>query len=360
MSTAGVKWRVLRLKRLLARLQKLWSVKRNSSKQVYVQDRVPEYREIWRAVAEHLGASFGLVDDDLWEIGLGERKTRILNYKLQFDDPVTLEMAGRKPLVFRLLSEKGLRIPEHRVFRLEQLDRAVAFLEGFPGGCVVKPANGTSSALGVTTHVQTRHEVRKAAVLASLYDSELLIERMIPGESYRLLVLDGEVIHAVRRRGPRLVGDGSSSVAELIRKENSRLALRGEPVLGISRDCLFTLKSQGLSLSSILPTGRTFVVQSVNDFRQRLTEVRTVYNEDVSDVVCDSLKKDAVSAAAFLGSRFMGVDVITRDPTASLEECGGAIIEVNTTPGLHHHYDLHREKFPKPAPRVVRALLQHH
>jgi cyanophycin synthetase len=332
-------------------------MKHNSSKQVYVQDRVSEYREMWRAVAEKIGANFAPLTDDLWEVRLNGKKTRILNYKMEFDDPVTLEMAGNKPLVYRLLNEKRLRVPEHEVFRLDDLDRAEAFLRRHPKGCVVKPANGTSSGLGVTTHLLTRHEVRKAAILASLYDSELLIETMIPGESYRLLVLDGEVIHAVHRRGPRLVGDGISSVAKLIEAENERRTERGEDILGTDRDCRFTLDYQNLSLSSIPSKGQSFVVQSVNDPWQRRAEVRTVYNEAVTDLVCDALKKNAEAVAESLGSRFIGVDLITTDPTVPLEQSGGAIIEANTTPGLHHHYDLRREKYPEPALRVIQALL---
>ena len=357
MSTSKIKWRLLQLERLLAWLRKVWDIKRNSSKQVYVQDRVSEYREIWRAVAENIGANFAPLTDDLWEMRLNGNKTRILNYKMQFDDPVILETVGNKPLVYRLLSERGLRVPEHEVFRLDNLDRAESFLRRHPKGCVVKPANGTSSGLGVTTHILTRHEVRKAAILASLYGSELLIEPMIPGESYRLLVLDREVIHAVHRRGPRLVGDGISSVAELIRTENERLTQRGENILGDDRDCRFTLDYQNLSLSSIPSKGQAFVVQSVNDPRQRRAEVRTVYNEVVTELVCDALKKNAESAAETLRSRFIGVDFITADPTVPLEESGGAIIEANTTPGLHHHYDLRREKYPEPALRVIQALL---
>jgi D-aspartate ligase len=353
-----LRWRLLRLERLLARLRKTWQVKRNSSKQVYVGDRVSEYREMWRAVAERIGADFTPFTDDLWELRLNGKKTRILNYKLQFDDPVILETAGRKSLVYRLLSKKGLRVPQHEVFRLDEMDRAQAFLTRHPGGCVVKPASGTSSGLGVTTHVWARHEIRKAAILASLYDSELLIERMIPGESYRLLVLDGELIHATCRRGPHLVGDGVSSVAELIRIENKRLEERGENILPTGRDCRFTLSYQNLSLSSIPSKGRRFLVQSVNDLRQRREEVRTIYNETVTDSICDALKNNAQLVAETLGSRFIGVDLITVDPTVPLEESGGAIIEANTTPGLHHHYDLRREKYPESALRVIEALLR--
>jgi cyanophycin synthetase len=357
MSTSAIKWRLLQVERLLARLRKSWDSKRSASGEVYVQDRVSEYREIWRAVATTIGAQFTLLTDDLWEMRLNGRKTRILNHKMEFDDPVILEIAGNKPLVYRLLREMRLRVPEHEVFRLDDLGRAEEFLRMHPKGCVVKPANGTASGLGITTHVLTSHELRRAAILASLYDPQLLIEQMIPGESYRLLVLDGAVIHAVCRRGPRLIGDGSSSIAELIQAENESRAARGESMLGTGRDCRFTLDHQEFSLTSIPAKGRSFVVQSVNDPRQRRSEVRTVYNEAVTNLVCDALKGNAATVAQALGSRFVGVDLITTDPSVSLEESGGAIIEANTTPGLHHHYDARREKYPEPALRVIQALL---
>jgi cyanophycin synthetase len=349
--------RLLRLERLLARLRKIWEIKRKASRQVYVQDRVAEYRAIWQAAAAEMGARLVPLAHDLWELRLDGKTTRIFNHCVQFDDPVILETAGNKPLVYRMLRERGLRVPEHAVFRLNELHEAERFLSRHAEGCVVKPASGTSSGLGITTHVLTRKDLRRAAVLASLYASQLLIERMVPGESYRLLVLDGQVIHAVRRRGLRLVGDGISPIAELVRAENRRRVQRGEQAIGTGRDCVFTLGYQGLSLSSTPSRDQSFLVQTVNDPRQRHVEVRTVYDESVTDLVCPAIKKDAGVVAQALGSRFIGVDVITTDPSVSLEESGGAIIEANTTPGLHHHYDIKRERFPQPAPQVLRALL---
>ncbi len=350
-------WRLLRLERLVARLRKYWVSRRKESRQVYVQDRVREFRTMWSAVAEAVGAQFCDVTEQIWEIRRGAKRTRISNYKLEIDNPVILEIAGNKPLVYRLLSEAGLRVPEHRVFELGELHVAEAFLQSHPRGCVIKPADGTSSGLGVTTHVLSRCEVRKAAVLASLYHSKLLIEEMISGESYRLLVFEGEVIHAVRRRCPRLIADGVSSVAELIAEENARRHGRCEAAIEIDRDCRFTLESQALSLSAIPPKGGVFAVQSVGDPERRQVEVRTIYNEPATDLICETLKRDAESVAAILGSRFLGVDIVTSDPSVPLGQSAGAIIEANTTPGLHHHYDMRREQYPEAARVVIKTLL---
>lgn len=350
---------LLKIERLFARLLRICKDKLNLSKQIYVHQRVAEYREMWRAVSRAIGAKFIVLTDDLWEVELGDKKIRILNYKLELDNPVILEMAGMKPLMHRLLKQNGLCSPEHLVFTLEELDAARKFLKDHPKGCVVKPAQGTSSGQGVTTHVLTSKDLRQAAVLASLYCSEFIIEPLIPGESYRMLVLNGKMIHAVCRRGPRLRGDGVSKVSELIRADNHRRRCSGEIILGIDRDCLFTLGYQNLTLESVPKENREFVAKSINDPIGKRAEVRTVYNKVVTDLICRSLIDNVESAARILRSEFVGVDIITTDPAVPLEKSGGVISEVNTTPGLHHHYNVEsrRERYPQAAVEALTYLL---
>ena len=349
---------VLQAERKLTRLRKMWADVTSSSGQTYVQDRISQYREMWQAVADSVGAEFTVMSDAVWKVELNNRSTMILNDVLQFDDPVTLEVAGMKPLAFKILAEAGLQVPPHEVFRLDEIDKAYAFSSRFPEGVVVKPASGTSSGQGVTTHILSKKEVRKAAVLASLYGSDLMIEPMIPGECYRILVLDGKAIHAVCRRGPRLIGDGQRNVSGLISQENMGRKKDSLPVLDTDRDCLFTLEYQHLSLDSVPAKDQIFLVKSVNDPVRKQIEVRTVYNETVTDSICDSLKETAEQAAKLLGSRFVGVDFITTDASVSLRESGGVINELNTTPGLHHHYDSRSEKYPGPAVEALKSLLK--
>ena len=348
---------LLKVARIIARLRGLWRAVFNSSGQVYVGERVSSYKDMWQAAAREIGARFTSLADDTWEIELGGNKTRILNHMLQYDDPVTLEIASMKPLVYRLLKEQGLPVPEHIVFRIEEYERAYEFLSRHSDGCVIKPANGTSSGRGVTTHITTRSENHRAIVLASLYDRELLMEPMVPGECYRILVLRGQTVHAVCRRAARLCGDGASTVSDLIRAENTRLQSENNNLLKINHDSVFTLKYQDLRLDSVPAKYRVFAVQNVLDPAGSRAEIRTVYNETVTDSICDAVKDAAAKAAAIVGSDFAGVDLITTDATVSLEESGGFINEVNTTPGMHHHYNPQREEFPWPVVQALADLL---
>ncbi|MDH4334834.1 MAG: hypothetical protein OEW24_06185, partial [Chloroflexota bacterium] len=327
------------------------------SGQIYFQHRVDQYRSMWQQVAAAQGGTFSELASDLWQIEIGARRVRVLNHELEFDNPVTLGLAGRKPVVHRLLDSAGLAVPGYAVFTLDHLDEARRFVERHPMGCVIKPAGGYGGK-GVTTHVQRPGEVRRAALLASLYDTELLVEAMVPGESYRLLVLEGKVIDVVGRRGPRIEADGASTVRQLIAAENRRRRTVQSPPIEIDRDCLFTLTSQGLTLESRPKAGRVLLAKSIADRGRRYVEVRTVYTQPADDLICDSIRHDAETAAAVVGSDFLGVDVITPDPSVPLRESGGVINEVNTTPALHHHYDASRQAYPDAAVLILQALLR--
>lgn len=353
-----IRFSFLKLERILKRLQKMWSGWRNSSKKIYFYHRTSEYKNMWQAIAEKVGARFTVLDEDTWELELNGKKTRMLNHQIEFDNPVILGMAGKKPFIHRILHEKGIPVPEHIVFNLAELDKAYEFLKRHPEGCVIKPANNTHAGDGVTTHILKNREARKAAILASLYCPDILMEPQISGECYRLLVLGGKMVHAVRRSGPRLKGDGLSTVLELINAENNSLRSEGRGILIIDRDCLFTLGWQRLSLDAIPEKGSVIIVKTVNDPLGRSAELRTVYNETVTDMICDSVKKSAELAAKILNSDFVGIDMIMTDSMIPLEQSGGIINEVNTTPALHHHYNAEAEIYPQPALQAFYLLLE--
>jgi cyanophycin synthetase len=348
---------LLSLERAALRLRKLIVDRAGWSGQIYFENRVAEYRAMWQSIAATEGLTFTELAADLWQLEAGSFRTRILNHQLEFDNPVVLGLAGRKAVVHRLLASGGLAVPAHAVFTLGTMQKAKDFAAAHPAGCVIKPAGGYGGK-GVTTHIQGPAEVRRAALLASLYDSELLVEAQIPGECYRLLVVDGRLVDAACRRGIRIEADGIRTIGGLLADENSRRAGSGLTRLTIDRDCLFTLRHQGLTPESRPEQGRVVLLKTVNDTGRNYREVRTVYTERATERICESIRRDAERAAAIVGSEFLGVDVIAPDPSRPLAETGGVINEVNTTPALHHHYDAEHEAFPAAAVVALRSLLK--
>lgn len=332
-------WRLARLARRFA----------GRKRTTYVDARVAEYRGYWKNAAQELGATFEPLWEDIWEVRHGAQRARISNYLVQFDDPVTLRLAGNKPYCCAVARRHGLPVAPHRIFRLRDLDSGWEFMASRAGPFVVKPATGTSSGWGITLNVRTRRQFVSAAALASLYSDELMVELMVPAESCRLLYLDGELIHAVRRRGVRVVGDGRSSIAALLSRQGMQ-HLWQDPVTA------YTLEAQRLSLGSTPAAGREIVARYLPAAQTPTHELRTVYNECITGLVCTELARALTPVVREIGTRFAGIDLLTNDPSLPLAASGGVFLELNTTPGIHHHYI--GGEGPAVAARVLRYLLE--
>ena len=351
----------LALLRLKCRIVKKIIRSRGNDRYESVWERVRQYKSIWEEAAQTLSAELNELSEGFWEVRRDDCLTRLYNHIVPMDDPVTLAVADNKPLSLNLLRKNGLPVPRHATFRLHELFKARVFIEETGGLFVVKPAHGTSGGKGITTHLEGFSECRDAAVLASLYGMDLMIEEFIPGESYRILVLDGEVIHASRRCGLRVTGDGFSTIGQLAEQESlrGRGSRKESPTerFTFKRDFRTTVQAQNIDVRSVPEAGRVVLVAGQAEVGAG-KEVRTRYDEDVTLVLCDDLKNQAIGAAKTIGSRFAGVDVITTDPLVSLEKSHGAINEVNTTPGMHNHYDLVNQGKTPPAVPVLRYLLE--
>ena len=351
----------LKVFRLKSRIDKHLQQIMGRRKTEYVWDRIPFYKQMWQNAALKISAQFIELAEGIWEIQNKDRSTFINIHKVQLDDPVISSLAGNKPFCYTLMKKNGIPVPKHITFTLNEFYKAEQFIKENRGYYVVKPAIGTGAGIGVTTHLKSPRECRQAAALASLYSNEILLESLVPGECYRLLVLNGKMIHAVRRRGIRAKGDGRSTLWQLIEKEN---ALRknvkgsnGRYLIGKDRDLKATLPSQGFSIDSVAEAGHNVLIKSFDCPSTENVEVRTIYDEVVTDLICPEISRVSELAAGLLNSRFAGIDVITLDPNLPLRVTGGIVNEINTNPGLHHHYLPYREG-EDPVVSVLKQLLQ--
>src|SRR6202047_4218420 len=78
------------------------------------------YRRAWQRAADTAGAQFTQLSDSIADIARGGRRLRVSSNTTSFDDPVTLQLAGDKPAVYRLLGESGIPVPRHVVIDATQ------------------------------------------------------------------------------------------------------------------------------------------------------------------------------------------------------------------------------------------------
>lgn len=294
------------------------------------------YDRIWRNAALRIGASVESLTDDILEIDLAGKKYFIERNFTPVESCASLRLAGSKPAVYRLLDRAGLPIAGYLEFNLNNLQDAKEFLTNRTP-CVVKPSKNTGGGSGVTTGVMNTSQLRKAVVKALQYDSTLIIEEQVSGDNYRLLYLNSVLLDCIRRDPPTVIGDGQSTLAKLIKKENANRSRHGieisQSLINVDVEMRMTLSRQKLTMSSVIKQGCKVKLKNV------VNENRFSENKVVTREVCADVIRAGSLATELTGIKLAGVDIQTPDLTKPLESVGGVILEVNTTPGFYYHYN---------------------
>jgi D-alanine-D-alanine ligase-like ATP-grasp enzyme len=298
--------------------------------------RIRFFDNYWATVAREIGADIENMGYGFHRLRKGHQSTFVNRGEVMLDNHLTLRIAGNKPLVYRLLLERGYRIPEHLEYNLRDIEKAVRFMKDSGGNCVVKPANGAAGGRGVSTKINSRSRLLQASCKASLYSSNaaLMIEKEHVGNNYRLLFLNGQLIDAIRRESPKLVGDGYSSVHALVEKENARrlqVSNHALSPLTMDLDARYTLADQGMT-SRHFPAANTIV-------KIKSTSNQNSKNENctVKDSIHSSIIGFCRDINSVFGIALSGVDLMLKDHTLPLHKSFCCFNEINTTPGLHHH-----------------------
>lgn len=294
------------------------------------------YSTLWSDAAEAVGAELQRRDNGLTEISKDGRSTFVDHSDLMLDSAITLRLMANKALTFEFMARTPLRTPGHERFTLSSLERAEAFLKAQPGPVVVKPADGTGGGRGVTTGITTAAALQAAARHAAGFHQDLMVEEQLTGDNYRLLYLDGDYIDAVRRDSPTVTGDGTSTIATLVKAENeARLGM--SPITALSP---LILDQESRNTLAAAHMTSNHVPEAGEDVRVKLAvnENAAAHNHVVRDEVHPEIIEAGARLVKAFGIRFAGLDVTADDISVPLEE--GAVIfnEINVNPGIHHHY----------------------
>ena len=274
-----------------------------------------------------------LTDGSLVQFGWGVHQRRIQAAEVDATSAIAESIAQDKELTKQLLESIGVPVPGGGA--VDEIEDAWTILQRLGTPAVVKPRDG-SQGRGVTVDVQTRAQLEAAWAAATEISDDVIVERYIPGDDYRLLVVDGRLVAAARRDPPLVVGDGQHTVRELVEAVNQD-PRRGDghatPLTRIRLDAIATarLALQDLTPDSVPEAGRRVVLRNNANLSTGGSAT------DVTDEVHPEVAARAVEAARMIGLHICGVDIVARSVTVPLEEQGGGIVEVNAAPGLRMH-----------------------
>jgi cyanophycin synthetase len=188
----------------------------------------------------------------------------------------------------------------------------------------------------VATNLRNESEVRAAYAAAVQEEPTVVVERFIEGSDYRLLVIGKRLVAAARRDPARVIGDGVSTVRELVEQANldPRRSDGHSTVMSlikIDELALGVLLQQGLTPDAIPSVDQVVLIRRNANLSTGGSAV------DVTDRVHPDVAARAVEAAQMVGLDIAGVDIVARDIGLPMEAQGAAIVEVNAGPGLRMH-----------------------
>ncbi|MBP6375136.1 MAG: acetate--CoA ligase family protein, partial [Giesbergeria sp.] len=272
-----------------------------------------------------------LNDGNLVQIGYGAAQRRIWTAESEFTSAIAEGIASDKDLTKSLLKACGVPVPEGQVVNSPEEAWEAAQDIGLP--VVVKPSDG-NHARGVTLDLRQQHDIEAAYHVAYPEGSDVMVERFIPGDEHRLLVVGGKVVAAARGELVSITGNGRSTVTELIDAQLNSDPRRGHEeeypleLIDVASNVAVQLeiKRQGLTADAVPEAGRSIVVQRNGNVAV-----------DCTDDVHPEVAYIAQLAARVVGLDIAGIDMVALDISKPLHVQGGAIVEVNAGPGLLMH-----------------------
>ncbi|RCS59218.1 cyanophycin synthetase [Parvibium lacunae] len=277
-----------------------------------------------------------LTEGSLVQFGWGSQQRRIQAAETDASSAVAEAIAQDKELTKQLLHAAGVPVPNGRTAR-DAEDAWVAAQEiGAPGvPVVVKPRDGNQGK-GVAVKLTQAAEIMAAFNVAEQYGSDVIVERYVHGNDFRLLVVGKTLVAAARRDPPQVLGDGVHTVQALVEQVN-RDPRRGEghatslTKIRFDEIALATLAKQGYEATSIPPKGARVMLRNNANLSTGGTAT------DVTDDVHPEVAAAAIAAAQMVGLDIAGIDVVCETMLKPLQEQGGGIVEVNAAPGLRMH-----------------------
>jgi cyanophycin synthetase len=293
----------------------------------------PSTRAIVEAAAARGIPHCRLTPGSLVQFGLGSRQRRIQAAETDRSSAIAESVAQDKELTKKLLAAAGVPVPVGRpVSDAEDAWRAACEIGG---PVVLKPRDGNQGK-GVAVAVESREAVMVAYEMAAEFRDEVIVERHLPGNDFRLLVVGNSLIAAARRDPPQVIGDGVHSVRALVEQVNRdprRSEGHATSLTKIKFDeiALARLATQGYSADSVPPKGQRIILRNNANLSTGGTAT------DVTDEVHPEVAARAVAAAQMIGLDVCGVDMVCDNVRRPIEEQGGGIVEVNAAPGLRMH-----------------------
>ena len=298
----------------------------------------PTVYSLFRTASQKGIPVFYLWDEGLMQYGYGKKLVRGVATTFDSDSHLDSDFTTRKDDCKAFLGTLGFPVPKGDIASTLGEALHAADRIGYP--VAVKPVVGHKG-IGVTADVQNPAELEHAfgrALKAIPEDQpiDIIVEKSYKGSDYRLLCVDGKFVAATERRAAWVVGDGKSTISELIDGENRKPERMDTPTspmgkIQIDEAMEMYLEEQHLSMDSVIEKDRTIYLRKVANLSAGGVSIDATRNVHPDNIIL------AQDIAQHFRLVCMGIDVIAPSLEESWKSGNLAILEINAAPGIFMH-----------------------
>lgn len=241
-----------------------------------------------------------------------------------------------KDILKKRLKAGGVPTPESATAMSKK--KALAIFDVMKKPIIVKPRSG-SRGRHTTTFITKKEDFLVAFKRAKQIGYYVQIEEHLMGNVCRGTVIDGVLRGFLKAESPKVIGNGISTIQELIEEKNKNKPNKIGDVV-VKQELIEFTRRQGYELGDILPNDTVLPLLSRTG---RLFGGRT---KEMANEVHPKLKKYLEKAGEIVGVPLVGFDLIIQNPESDPDKERWGIIEANSLPFI----DLHEFSFEgKPA-----------
>ncbi len=286
------------------------------------ESTIPILKEVWtkNIPFKHLG--YGT-----YQIGLGAQSIVIDRGANHIDSAIGAMISQDKWRSANLLRDAGLPSAKH--YKVNSTKSIEAIMQNLNWPVVVKPLDRDRGE-GVTVNINNKSMLEEAVKFALSLSKTALIEKQVAGVCHRIFVAGGQVYVVVKRLPKSVIGDGISSIRDLINQANAQEnqkppwhRLKPFPLDDLA---LSTLAENNLHPDAVLSEGSYAALRPIQ------SSAWGGVTEDYFDTIHPANKAIAIKAAHLFNLSNAGVDIISNDITRPWFENGAIINEVNYSP----------------------------
>lgn len=266
------------------------------------------------------------------------RKFFVKDVNLNLNYASSIRITKNKAITSFFLEKFGYSVPDYTLVYSEDkckkynlndtFSKGIAYARkiGYP---IILKLNDSSQGRGIYKIYNEKQLKDVSNIIFENYNT-FQIQKYYDYNDYRVVVLGNEIISAYQRIPLYVIGDGISTIEQLIEMKQKQFIKNGrDTVIKIDSDLYENLSKLGFDIKTKLKRGQRCVLRSVSNL--------SVGGEciELTDQIHEEYSNLCIKIARDFNLNLCGIDIMCGDLTKNIDKY--IVLEINSSPGLDNY-----------------------